>query len=462
MSTGISTIHRIRRAFGIDRAVAFTVLARTWSSLAGLVTVALISKFLTPEAQGYYYTFVSLVALQLVFELGFSVVILQLASHECAHLTITEGGVVEGDSRAHARLASVFQKAFRWYSMAAVLLVSVLIPAGLYFFSRHRPPGPGVKYGLPWTLVAVAAALTFQLDPILSFLEGCGYVARVAQLRFFQAMLGSLMAWTALLLHHGLFAPAMMILGQAIVGFAWIAGKKRFLLGLLRWNCGEARIRWFEEVWPFQWRIAVSWISGYFVFQIFTPALFAFRGPVEAGQMGMSLSIAGALTAICISWVNTKAAPFGALIAQKRYAELDQLFFRSLYQSLAFCLVGGVCVWVGVLYLNMAGIFYAKRMLEPVSLGILLLTAVVNHTWFAQAVYIRAHKQEKYLYISLALAILLTLSTFTFGRVYGARGMVTGYLFISLVVGLGFGMRVFFKYRRLWHTVKDHDCRIHA
>ena len=452
MSTSVSTIHRIRHAFGVDRAIAFTVLARTWSSLAGLVTVALISKFLTPEAQGYYYTFVSLVALQIVFELGFSFVILQLATHECAHLTIDEHGMVQGDSRAHARLASVFQKALRWYSMAAVLLVSVLIPTGLYFFSSHRHSGAGVEYRLPWCLVAAAAALTFQLDPILSFLEGCGYVARVARLRFIQAMIGSMMAWTALLLHHGLFAPAMMILGQAIVGFAWVAGRRRFLLGLLRWNCGQFRIRWLDEVWPFQWRIAVSWISGYFVFQTFTPALFAFRGPVEAGQMGMSLSISGALTAVCISWVNTKAAPFGALIAQKRYAELDHLFFRSLYQSLVICVLGGVCVWVGILYLNMAGIFYAKRMLEPISLGILLLTAVVNHTWFAQAVYIRAHKQEKYLSISLALAILLTLSTFTFGRVYGARGMVTGYLLISLVVGLGFGMRVFFKYRRIWHA----------
>lgn len=451
-SSSIRMLHRIRRACGVDRAVAFTVLARTWSSLAGLVTVALISKFLTPAAQGYYYTFVSLVALQIIFELGFSFVILQLATHECAYLTIGDNGVVQGDSRAHARLASVFQKAFRWYSTAAVLLLCVVIPAGLYFFSRHSQLGSAVNYRLPWCLVAAASALTFQLDPILSFLEGCGFVARVARLRLVQAITGSVMAWTALLLHHGLFAPAMFILGQAIVGIAWVAGRRALLLGLWHWDCGEFRLRWLDEVWPFQWRIAVSWISGYFIFQMFTPALFAFRGPVEAGQMGMSLSVAGALTSVCIAWVNTKAAPFGALVAQKRYEALDRLFFRSLYQSLVICALGGLCIWAGILYLNVAGIFYAKRMLDPISLGILLLTAVVNHTWFAQAVYIRAHKQEKYLSISLSLAILLTISTFTFGRVFGARGMVTGYLIISLVVGLGFGMRVFFKYRRLWHA----------
>jgi hypothetical protein len=74
---------------GIDHAIGFTILARVWSSAAGLVTVGLIARFLSPAEQGYYYTFGSLIALQIVFELGFSFVILQLATHERAHLTIS-------------------------------------------------------------------------------------------------------------------------------------------------------------------------------------------------------------------------------------------------------------------------------------------------------------------------------------------------------------------------------------
>jgi ABC-type Co2+ transport system permease subunit len=91
-------------------------------------------------------------------------------------------------------------------------------------------------------------------------------------------------------------------------------------------------------------------------------------------------------------------------------------------------------------------------MLDPRSLGILLLTALINHVWFSEAIYIRAHKQEKYLSISVVTAILVALSTFTLGHRWGARGMVTGYLLVSIVVGFGFGMHVFSKYRRLWHV----------
>src|SRR5277367_3634937 len=124
----------VRHTLGLDRAIAFTVLARVWSSAAGLVTVALIARFLSPAEQGYYYTFGSLVALQIVFELGFSFVILQMASHERAHLSISSDYEITGDPIAHARLASVIQKSARWYSIAAVLMAAFLIPVGWHFF----------------------------------------------------------------------------------------------------------------------------------------------------------------------------------------------------------------------------------------------------------------------------------------------------------------------------------------
>src|SRR6202451_4228990 len=89
--------HWIREVLGLDRAVGFTVLARFWSSAAGLVTVALIARFLSPAQQGYYYTFGSLVALQIVFELGFSYVILQLASHERGEVSISSDYEINGD-----------------------------------------------------------------------------------------------------------------------------------------------------------------------------------------------------------------------------------------------------------------------------------------------------------------------------------------------------------------------------
>jgi len=442
----------LRVVLGIDKAIGFTILARGWSSLAGLVTLALIARFLSPAQQGYYYTFGSLIALQIVFELGFSVVILQLASHERAHLTFSPGGHISGDAVAHARLASVLQKTMRWYTTAAVFLAAFLLLAGSHFFSANPHSGENVSWRIPWYAAALAASLTFQLDPIISFMEGCGFVANVARLRFAQIATGSMLAWLALAMHQGLFAPAMVMTGNACVASVWLFQRRRLLLPLLRHDPGEHRIHWMKEVWHFQWRIAVSWLCGYFIFQLFNPVLFAYKGAVAAGQMGMSLSLANALQSVAISWISTKAAPFGRLVALKEYSALDTLFFRTLRQSMAVCSSGALFIWAAGVYINWAHIRFAQRLLSPTLLGFLLITAILNVFIFAEALYLRSHKQEKFLFPSIVGAVLVASSTYFLGKHYGAFGMVSGYLAISILVGLPQGTYTFLKYRRLWHA----------
>ena len=447
-----SAISRLRRLLGLDRAVILTVLARGWSSLAGLVTIVLIAHFLTGAEQGYYYTFGSLVALQMVFELGFSFVILQMASHECAHLSISKDDKITGDPVAHARLASVLQKSVRWYSITAFLMPCILIPAGLHFFASNSHSGHEVAWRLPWCLVVLVASFAFQIDPVFSFLEGCGYVPQVARTRLWQALLGSALAWAAMLTHHGLFAPAMTIAGQILAGSAWLYTRRRFLFPLFVYHAGRDRIHWWQEVWPFQWRIAISWICGYFISQLFNPILFAYWGPIAAGQMGMSLNISNALMAVSIAWVNTKAAPFGAMIARKEYEKLDHIFFRTLTQSLVVCVIGSAVVWSGVIYLNVEQSRFAHRVLGPLPFGMLLLTMIFNHTVISEAIYLRAHKQEKFLLISVAGALFMLFSTYVLGKRFGAIGMISGFLGVTTFVGLGFGTFIFLRYRRIWHA----------
>jgi hypothetical protein len=263
---------------------------------------------------------------------------------------------------------------------------------------------------------------------------------------------GSLLAWSALLTHHGLLAPAMTILGTASTALFWLARKRKLLLGLLRHNPGENGVQWRKEVWPFQWRIAVSWLCGYFLFQLFNPVLFAFRGPIAAGQMGMSVSLVNALQSVAVSWISTKSAPFGGMIARKDFGRLDRVFFRALLQAECVFIFGALIVLGGSIYLNARHFALAQRLLNPSLLGLLLLTAAINVIVTGQALYLRAHKQEKFLVNSVVGALLVTASTFLFGRRYGAEGIVRSYFVIGLFFGLGSANYVFFKYRKLWHS----------
>jgi uncharacterized membrane protein len=442
---------RVTHWIGLDRAIAFTVLARGWSTLAGVATVLLIARFLTPAEQGYYYTFSSLVALQIVFELGFSFVILQLAAHERARLHIQDDGSIAGDRVAHSRLASVLQKAVRWYTAGALLMAAALLPAGFHFFVAHRQPGAPISWQLPWIAVVLATTLTFQMDPLFAFLEGCGRIPQVARMRFTQAVAGSLMAWTALCLHRGLFAPAMIISGQAIAGGCFLFTQRRLLLPLLRHNTFGHIVSWRYEIWPFQWRIAISWLCGYFIFQLFNPVLFAYRGATEAGQMGMSLTVASALSSVAISWMSTKSSPFGTLIARGEFGTLDRLFFRTLWQSIVLLVVGAVVLLLGFAVVTQRFAHLAVRVLPLPIFAVLLATVLCNHVVFSEALYLRAHKREPFLPVSIAVGALTACSTILLGRPWGAAGVTLGYFCTSGIFGLALGTYIFITKRRQWH-----------
>ena len=94
-----------------------------------------------------------------------------------------------------------------------------------------------------------------------------------------------------------------------------------------------------KEIFPYQWKIALSWISGYFIFQLFNPVLFATEGAVVAGQMGMTLSVLNAVQAFSMSWMNTKVPRLSGLIEMKQYTELDAIFNKTLKQMMTVCLV---------------------------------------------------------------------------------------------------------------------------
>jgi hypothetical protein len=167
--------------------------------------------------------------------------------------------------------------------------------------------------------------------------------------------------------------------------------------------------------------------------------------------MGMSLSLANAVLNIAVSWVSTKSAPFGALIARKEYRQLDHTFFRALWQSIAVSIAGGLAAWLGTIFLNAQNIRFAQRLLDPSSIAMLMVFTVTNVIVFAQSFYLRAHKQEVFLMNSIVGAISVTAVTFIFGRYYGARGIIVSCC-IGNVLSLFWASYKFRKYRKLWHA----------
>src|SRR6185436_11092802 len=248
--------------------------------------------------------------------------------------------------------------------------------------------------------------------------------------------------WTVLLTGGRLYAAAALWGAWFVVGAAWLFfSRRRFFLDLLRTEASN--LSWRNEVWPFQWRIAVSWISGYFIFQLFTPLLFASRGPAEAGRMGMSFAIVTVMSGVAMVWLSTKIPAFGESIARRDFAALDALFFPNLWRSLFIMSAGSVAFFAAVLILRANGHAWSTRVLDPLPLALLILTSLANHVVYGESLYLRAHKQEPFLLISIVNAVLVGTSSVVLVRLYGATGMLAGFFIITMCVSLGWGTWIF-------------------
>jgi hypothetical protein len=453
-------LSKVAKLCGIDRAIAYTIVGKGFQILAGPITLLLIANFLSPEEQGFYYTFASVINLQIFFELGLSFVILQFASHEKAALTWVGSQKLDGNPVAKKRLASLLRLAIKWYGITAILMMAILIPAGISFLSSNKS-AINVPWQSPWALMVVSAGGMLFFSPLLAFLEGCGLVAGIAYVRAVQSLLGNLFLWSALALKTNLFAAAIPnLVGIVWIG-TWLYRKYRYLfIDLLNYRkeqstsikLKDSEISWRNEIFPLQWRIALSWLSGYFIFFLFTPVLFKFYGPVIAGQMGMSLSITSAITGLAISWMSTKASPFGNLIAKKNYTELDRIFFPALWQSSGVAALGGITLLILVWLLHEIHHPVGKRFVELTPLTILCMATVANVYVYGLSVYLRAHKQEPFLFLSIVNGLFMCVSTFILGKFYGVNGMMIGYLAINALIGVGYGSFVFVRKRREWHS----------
>lgn len=436
--------------FGITRALVYSVLARTWSVLAGPVTLIFIGRFLSREEQGFYYTFWSVLGLWVFFDLGLGLVIVQFASHERAVLRLVDGRMT-GDPRARERLASLFHLALGWYGYAAALMLVVILPAGLVFFSHYRAPGVEVVWRLPWILLVLTATLNMVIGPLTSILEGSGLFHDMALMRLLQAVSANGVLWISLLIGADLYAAVFLNGTMLLFGAIWMFTRHRnFFLDLWSVRPTEVRIHWRDEVWPFQWRFALSWITGFAMFQFFNPLVFATAGPVVAGQMGMSLMVATSIAMFAQAWTTTRAVDFGAFVAMRSFDVLDRVFRATLWQSISVMILlsGGFLAVMEVL--RRIGHPLAMRVLPPLPLVLLLLATLLNQIVLSEATYLRAFKREAFVLIFVPMAAVTTAGSFLLVGRYGVTGMLSILLASVALIGVGGGSLLFRARRREW------------
>ena len=446
----------IAHKIGMDKSIAYSSGARIVQGVTGVGSIFFISTFLTGVEQGFYFTFGSILALQVFFELGLTGIMTQYVAHEVSHLTLNADLQYEGEEKYISRLASLIHFCVKWYAALSIFTLVFLTIVGYVYFTHYGSSHSSVSWETPWLLICIGTAFKLFQSPFISIYMGMGKVKEMSKIGFWQQIIIPATTWIGLIFGLKLYVVGIGYLISVILWQIYVRQTKLDVIILNLWKVNVIeRVAYFKEIFPYQWRIALSWVSGYFIFQLFNPVLFATEGAVVAGQMGMTLQALNAIQAFSMSWLSTKVPLYSQLIALKDYVQLDDVFNKTLKQMVAVCFMLLVAflfvIWLlNITQLQFNGNVLADRFLSYGPLLLMMLPVFLQQYVSSWATYLRCHKQEPFLVNSICAGFACSLSTFIFGKLYGLYGITIGYCIIQCLF-FPWGYWIYKTKKREWH-----------
>lgn len=434
-----------------DAKLIVLLVQRSWQAVSGTVTIMLVAHFLTPEMQGWYYSFLSLAALYTLFDLGLSVILVQMSARMFVDLQWMPRGEVLG---AYAdRFKSFAAQSLRHYMVLTIAFAGLVIPAGILFFANRPIGGEGTaSWFWPWMTLGISTAVVILTIPVIALIEGSGEIVESYALRVVQGVAGSITCWIVLVSGGQLWATAMGPAMAFVVFALWLSFRRPAMLSMInRTDAAHAPVGWLENIWPLQWRVGLTWLSAYLVTQLLTPILFHYQGAIAAGQMGLSLTIANILGLFAQSWIVRHLPTMAQAAFRKDKNTLDRLFRDDFIKSVLFfvtCALG--LAWAHTLFERT---IYEERVLDFWPFVGVLSIAFVNHVIASLAAYLRSFKREPLVWISVAGAVLAIPLIVWAGRFHAVEQVVQAVLAVQGGVALPLSIWLWGKHSRNWDQV---------
>lgn len=430
----------------ISKDLFFTAINQLWRLVSGPLMMIFIPIFLTSETQGYWYTFTSLSALSIFADLGFSNIVLQFSAHEFAYLSFNEEYEAIGDENHMKKLASFLKFTIKWALLMIIIVFPIIMIIGIVMFNEKHLK---IAWLIPWIIYCIGSAISFFNNTVLSFIAGCNLVAVSQKISFKVGVANTIALLTCLYFKFNLYALALAsILSSCMIFIYFFTTFKKLLMQLCEIS-RSYRYSWKKEFFGLLWKYAISFASGYFIFQIYTPIMFKFKGPVDAGKVGISMTIFTAIFSISNIWIISITPKLNMLVSKKEWNKLDKIFFKNFILDVLTYILG-VIVAFALLILLKGRVKIIDRFLNIFPMACLAIAWILQTIIDALAIYLRAHKQEPLYFISAVSAIYIVITTLLCARYLPTKYFFVGFL-SSYLFGFPYIIITFNKCRRMWH-----------
>lgn len=381
-------------------AVFWSLLTKGGKFVRGPLIMVSLFLYLTPTEQGIWYTFTSLALLSVLAELGFALIITQYVSQECAHLR-KYNGFIRGPILYRDRLFSLVRYALKFYSSVVPIAIFLMIIIGYFILD-----GQSGDVKILWYYYSIISGFGLMASFIAYIYIGLGYVETVNRYMFISVLLSMAVTLSALWAGLGITSLIVGACAEYLSLMLLLAPKLAVFFKQMFRHKIQNNYGWGRELISLQGKYAVSWIAGYFMFQLFVPAVFRFSGAVEAGRMGATLKVIQMISSVSATWAEVRIPLINAFVSKNKIIEYRGLL-RNTYKK---CMVIYIVLSLGVLLV--LGImehysFYDERLLPIDEIFLFLLLQMSITVWSVGAIFVRAHKAEPFFMLSAACGVVV-------------------------------------------------------
>lgn len=401
---------------------SFTHLLRV---LGGPLSVLLIAKRLSLESQGIYYSILNLVIWQTWAEAGLTHILITFSSHESPQLKWGPCGEPQAPPENLQRLSQLIKIALYYFAIASPILGLGLAGVGMLAFGRLEP-GQRLTVGAVWLAAIFPICLRFMMTGLWSIFEGCGRMLWVYRVRMMDTVLSLVTLWLGLYFGLGIYALPLSFWAGYCVQLCAMLSARASIRELLRSSPSGVDWGMLGEIWPLQWRLALAAMSGVIGSQ-FSALMVYFRSASEAGQLGMTWSLLAGGCALCGILIAARNPQQCVLVARGE-RELARSYFRkTLLGVIGLSCAGVVAATALVWWVREFQPRWAVRILDVRTTAILGIGLSLNWFTSAQCVWVRAHKKEPFLAMSLLTAGGIFLGIAWLAPSLGAYGLALAY-----------------------------------
>lgn len=411
------------------------IISRSSAILLAFLNSLFILQAVNEYTRGYYFTFISVGAFSLMFELGIGTIVGQFLAHETGQFSVKRQ-IFTGELENINRFFQIIQSAFLWYSKILSLGFVALFVAGYLLFTSKGNQSP--DWILPWIIYLIGLMLNILLEIIFSALYTIGEVKNVQLVRLFSPVLAYSCCWVGILVlpRASLFFMVLIPIITFSVNLLFVFIKfNRFFHRIFRKI--DSNFSWSSEVLKLQKKMALSYLSGAFIYNIFTPAAFYFYGNDLAAKVGVTLQFANATSGVLNYVVGIHSLRLGKMFAQGEIA-MSLNFIKQL-SVVSFIL--SIC---GMMALSTLYLLDVSKNFLPLSQALFFSgAALINTQVFIFASYIRAQKREEFVVLSVVFAAIVIICIPTSTYLYGSLGQSLVFFLINLGFSLPFAVIIF-------------------